>query len=312
MSAPHASSKTITAIVDKENESVTLRLGAIPLASYAICAIDELTAFPQEEQARLLDVLQEGILDIDKHGRHFMIPAPTTIIATANPIHSRWTERGVISNDEVNILKTLLDRFQQIYGFRDDMDEKQTSDFTKQMSILRKRKPHNYNYLRKFLVYASAVKTSITPEAEFMLNEFWKKAKIQRTLSIRMYRGLLNIAEAQAKIQLLDMVDSETVRKLMESVRLMMVQYGQTIKMPSNPKDVTYEKCVEILQDNSTGIAIRELFEIACKEDQQISEYIGKNLSMEHNFKVKTVVNMLRNHSRIREVNSRPICTSMD
>ena len=28
---------------------------------------------------------------------------------------------------------------------------------------------------------------------------------------------------------------------------------------------------------------------------------------MEHNFKVKTVVNMLRNHSRIREVNSRPI-----
>ena len=213
MSAPHASSKTITAIVDKENESVTLRLGAIPLASYAICAIDELTAFPQEEQARLLDVLQEGILDIDKHGRHFMIPAPTTIIATANPIHSRWTERGVISNDEVNILKTLLDRFQQIYGFRDDMDEKQTSDFTKQMSILRKRKPHNYNYLRKFLVYASAVKTSITPEAEFMLNEFWKKAKIQRTLSIRMYRGLLNIAEAQAKIQLLDMVDSETVQE---------------------------------------------------------------------------------------------------
>ena len=93
----------------------------------------------------------------------------------------------------------------------------------------------------------------------------------------------------------------------MESVRLMMVQYGQTIKMPSNPKDVTYEKCVEILQDNSTGIAIRELFEIALQRNQQISEYIGKNLSMEHNFKVKTVVNMLRNHSRIREVNSRPI-----
>ena len=57
VSAPHASSKTITAIVDKENESVTLRLGAIPLSSYSICAIDEITAFPPEEQARLLDVI---------------------------------------------------------------------------------------------------------------------------------------------------------------------------------------------------------------------------------------------------------------
>jgi MoxR-like ATPase len=62
-----------------------LRLGAIPLSRNAICAIDELTAFAPEEQSRLLDVLEEGILDIDKHGRHWTIQSPTTIIATANP-----------------------------------------------------------------------------------------------------------------------------------------------------------------------------------------------------------------------------------
>ena len=54
VSAPHASSKTITAIADKENETVSLKLGAIPLARGAICAIDEITAFPLEEQGRLL------------------------------------------------------------------------------------------------------------------------------------------------------------------------------------------------------------------------------------------------------------------
>ncbi len=103
VSAPHATTKSITGIVDTENEGYTLRLGSIPLAKNAICAIDEITAFPPEEQARLLDILQEREFDLEKHGRHFKIPAPTTIVATANPIQSRWSDRDRISNDEVPI-----------------------------------------------------------------------------------------------------------------------------------------------------------------------------------------------------------------
>ncbi len=190
VSAPHASSKTITAIADKENEHVALRLGAIPLARNAICAIDEVTAFQPEEQARLLDVLEEGILDVDKHGRHWTISAPTTIIATANPIQSRWTNPEVISNDEINMLKTLLDRFQQTYAFRDNMSDEQINYFINQMSAIRKRKPHNYNFLRKYLIYASSIEVKIiTPEAENMINEFWKAAKANDKLSMRMYGG---------------------------------------------------------------------------------------------------------------------------
>jgi DNA replicative helicase MCM subunit Mcm2 (Cdc46/Mcm family) len=46
VSAPHATTKTITAIPEKINDSVVIIYGAIPLSKNAICAIDEITSFP--------------------------------------------------------------------------------------------------------------------------------------------------------------------------------------------------------------------------------------------------------------------------
>ena len=308
VSAPHASSKTITAIADKENETVSLKLGAITLARGAICAIDEITAFPPEEQARLLDVLEEAIIDLDKHGRHWTVPSPTTIIATANPINSKWVDKQIASNNEINMIKTLLDRFQQIYAFRDSMEEEQINGFLSRMSAIRKRKPHNYNYLRKYLIHATSIKVrTITPEVENMLNEFWKAGKLKGVLSMRMYFGIFSIAEAQAKLHLKDTVDEEIATQTMESVELMMVQYGETIKATTTPKIITYKKFLEILQSSTIGIDIRELCKIACKEDQQIASYLGNNWTLKYNRILQVVIGMLRNHSDVKEVKSSPV-----
>ena len=309
VSAPHASAKTITGIVDKENEGYTLRLGAIPLANDAICSIDEITAFPPEEQSKLLDVLQEREFDLDrKYGRHFKISAHTTIIATANPIGSRWNDRERISNDEVPMIKKLLDRFLQIYAFRDDMTPEQNHEFTKQMSIIRKRRAHNYNFLRGYLIYASQIKIrTITPEAEFMLNDFWEKARAKGKLNIRMFKGLFSIAEAQAKLQLKDIVDAKIAEQTMESIRLNMVQYGETVKTTTNPKEWTYSKCLEIIREIKQGITVYSLFEMACKADNLISGYIGRNLSMDGNKKIKVIVEMLREHNNIKQTGGKPV-----
>jgi MCM P-loop domain len=308
VSAPHASSKTITAIAEKENETVNLKLGAIPLSRNAVVAIDEITTFSYDEQARLLDVLEEDQFPLDKHGRHWTIPAPTTIIATANPINSKWIDQQVASNDEINMIKTLLDRFQQIYPFRANMKEEQVNDFIGGVSVIRKRKPHNYNYLRKYLIHASSIEVkTVTPEAENMLNEFWKAAYLKGRLGIRMYFGLFSIAEAQAKLHLKDKVDEEIATQTMESVQLMMIQYGETIRMVITPKIVTYKKFLEILQNSTVGIEIRELCKVACKEDQQIAAYLGSNWTMDGNIKLKVVIDMLRNHNSVKQIKSNPV-----
>ena len=310
VSAPHATAKTITAIVEKENDSPTLKLGSIPLARDAICSIDELDAFSIEEQSRLLDVLQKSFFDVEKNGRHYTVSAPTTIIATANPNNgSKWNDSENISLDEVGIRKSLLSRFQQIYIFRDNMDGKQIDEFAKQMSVIKGRRLHNYYYLSGYLMYASQIKlTTMTPEAEYMLNHFWKEAKKQGTMDIRMYKGIFSIAEAQAKLHLKDTIDAEIAMETMESIQLMMVQIGPTVQATQNPKTLTKNKCLDILQSNqSAGITVSELFKTARKDNQQISDYIGNNFTTSGNSKVRAIVDQLRNHSKIKTVSLKPL-----
>ena len=236
------------------------------------------------------------------------IPAPTTIIATANPIGSRWSNRDIISTDEIAMLKTLLDRFQQVYFFRDEMDEEQIDQFVNAMSAINKRRPHNYNFLKKYIIYASAIEVkTITPEAELMLNQFWKDAKIKRNVGVRMYVGLYSIAQAHAKLHLKDTVDAAIAKETIELVQIMMAQTGSTVKIPSDPKVATYDKFIEILQNNKAGVAIKSLCEIGCKENPQIVSYLGKNWSIKHNHKLRSVVELLRNHSEVKETGSNPL-----
>jgi MoxR-like ATPase len=308
VSAPHASSKTITAIAEKENETVSLKLGALPLARGAICAIDEITEFPLEEQGRLLSVLEEGEFPLDKHGRSWRIYAPTAIIATANPLGSRWSNREMISNDEINMRKTLLDRFQQVYYFRDDMDEDQIDEFVNAMSAINKRRPHNYNFLAKYIIHSSGIEIkTVTREAEIMLNAFWKQAKLERNTGVRMYVGLYSIAQAHAKLHLKDTIDANIAKEAIELVQMMMAQTGPTVKAPTDPKVVTRDKFIEILQNNEVGVAIKALCEIGCRESPQVALYVGKNWSLESNMKLRAVIGMLREHSQVKEINSNPI-----
>ena len=308
VSGPHSSAKTITAIMEKENDGlVQLRLGAIPLSRGGICGVNEITEFQLDDQARLLDVLEEGIIPLNKHGTHMIIQSPTTIIATANPTQSTWNDSQKVSNDEIPMLRTLLDRFDQIYPFRDNMDIKQTYKFVEQVSVIRKRRPHNYNFLKKYLIYASSLEVTITTEAEFMLNQFWIHAKVQRTLTIRGYNALFRIAEAQAKLQLKNEVDAEIATQTMESVQLMMVQYDQTIKKIKNPRDMTFDAFLAILQDNKGPVEIKELCKMACKRDMYIEAYLGSKWSTASNSKLREVIRLLLNHPKVKQISMKPL-----
>jgi hypothetical protein len=236
-----------------------------------------------------------------------IIQSPTTIIATANPTQSTWNDSQKVSNDEIPMLRTLLDRFDQIYPFRDNMDVEQTYKFVEQMNFIRKRRPHNYNFLKKYLIYASSLEVTITPEAEFMLNQFWIHAKVQRTLTIRGYNALFRIAEAQAKLQLKNEVDADIATQIMESVQLMMVQYDQTIQTIKNPRETTYAVFLGILEYTNGPIEIKELYLMACKRNLQVQAYLGNKWSIASNWKLGEVVRLLLNQPRVKQISIKPL-----
>ena len=149
VNAQNASATSFVGMVDKYNDGYFLRLGLAPLARNAICAVNEIGLMSLEDQGHLTDIAEEGKTTLSKYSLHFDIDAPTTIIATANPLHTKWDSRSSISKDEMPILKTLLDRADQVYGLRDSPSEQEIREYTRQKTRLRKRKPHNYNFLKK-------------------------------------------------------------------------------------------------------------------------------------------------------------------
>ena len=67
-SAENSSGKSLTAIVEKEDESHILRTGPIPAPKGAICALNELGRMSFEDQKHLLSIMQEQSFTINKHG----------------------------------------------------------------------------------------------------------------------------------------------------------------------------------------------------------------------------------------------------
>ena len=88
-SSQHASGKSLTAIVSKENDGdYCLRIGPVPSARGAICVLNEIGRTNPEDQGFLLDSMEEGEFTINKYGINAKIKSPTVIIASANPYNS--------------------------------------------------------------------------------------------------------------------------------------------------------------------------------------------------------------------------------
>ena len=79
-----------------------------------------------DDQAPLLDVMEEGEFSINKYGMNAHIRSPTVIIGSANPTGSKWSNinsDGRINMDDIPAIKPLLDRFDYVFIIKTSRDE---------------------------------------------------------------------------------------------------------------------------------------------------------------------------------------------
>jgi replicative DNA helicase Mcm len=306
VTATNASGKSLVVIIDKENDSLVARYGAIVLSRGSVCIINELGAMSLDDQKHLLDIAEEGRCTIDKYGLHLEIDSPTTIIATANPYNQTWSGFKM-NKDEIPSLKTFLDRCDQIYGFKDAPSEEEIRDYPKKKTAIRNRRNHNYNFLRKVLMYMKTVNPKFTAEATEMLNQFWINAKNDGLATNRTYDSLFRMAVAQSRLNLSDVINEEIVTQVMNSLSLMWSQYGKEAKIMMSPRVLTYQTFYRVLQVTESGMTISELCKRACDMSDEVKDYLGDKFSLEHNHKLKSAVDNLMNNSHIWRIGEKPI-----
>jgi hypothetical protein len=97
----------------------------------------------------------------------------------------------------------------------------------------------------------------------------------------------------------------------MEFYNMMLLQYKQVVNVISNPREITYNQCVEILREVQVGISLEELIKRSCERNEQIKNYLNfgndKSLRLRDNKKVRDIYEMLLNHKNIKRIQEKPV-----
>ncbi len=235
----------MTAIVSKEGrESTTvLRLGPIPFAKEAICGLNELGRMSFDDQAPLLDVMEEGEFSINKYGMNAHIRSPTVIIGSANPTGSKWSNvnsDGRINMDDIPAIKPLLDRFDYVFIIKTSRDEQVIRNYANARSKYEDIPVPNYNpYLEKHLIYAKRFNPKMSKEATIMVNEYYVGiAKIVGSPRVR--DTIFKTAKMIARLKLKNIVDAEDANEACQFYNVILNEYDHVVNIPADPKEAAF------------------------------------------------------------------------
>jgi replicative DNA helicase Mcm len=324
-SAQHASGRSLTAIVDKENEHYCLRLGPVPLAKKSVCALNEFGNIPFEEQKYLLDVMEEGIFSINKYGLNSTIWSPTTIIASTNLLNSSSDSnlsKGTIHLSQIPCIPPVRDRFDLIIVVTEETGDAALLEYVdKKLSILSERTPNYDIFLQKYIQYARGIDPELHPKCTDQIKYYYSALKKSNPElgSNRVLETIIRLCKATAKLKLKRLVDERDVTEALHFYNILISKYLDGSNIPTEPDKYAYEKCLKILQGRllkDSEITFEDLLNEACKTDAVVKAYVlnsrtdtidRSKLKIETNHKARQVRDLLINNQFVRIVKRKPL-----
>ena len=310
-SAQNSSGKSLTAIVSKEGRVSTtvLRLGPIPFAKEAICGLNELGRMSFDDQAPLLDVMEEGEFSINKYGMNAHIRSPTVIVGSANPTGSKWSNMdsdGRINIDDIPAIKPLLDRFDYVFIIKTSRDEQAIRNYANARSKYEDIPVPNYNlYLEKHLIYSKRFKLKMSNEATTMLNEYYVGiAKIVGSPRVR--DTIFKTAKMIARLKLKNIVEAEDVKEACQFYNVILNEYDHIVNVPTDPKEAAFVEILYTIEAAQAPILFEEAVSQTCKKNEYVATYIGNDYKLRNNKKLRPILDRLLEDSRIKRVQTKP------
>ncbi len=128
--------------------------------------------------------------------------------------------------------------------------------------------------------------------------------------SNRVLDTLFRLSKAFARLKLKMVVDGDDARDTIQFYNVVLQQYQQAVSVPTNPRDVTYNECLNILRESQVAVLLEELLKQACQNNHYIERYLcfgNKPLRLRDNKKVRSVYEMLLNHTNVRRNQEKPV-----
>ncbi|CDJ60070.1 DNA replication licensing factor, putative [Eimeria maxima] len=236
---------TVSVTRDPDTREFVLESGAVVLANGGVCCIDEFDKMEDNARAILHEVMEQQSVTVAKAGIVASLNARTAILASANPINSRYDrQRAVIEN--INLPPSLFSRFDLIYLLLDSSNPQADKSLAYRLCQAFAGDPNidteshspplSKSLLSSYLSYCRyRCHPTLSLEAKEALKQEYLRMRRRDvtskhpSASIRQLESLLRLSEAIAKLRVSRQV---TAADAAEAVRLVHVATFQSLVDP--------------------------------------------------------------------------------